>query len=159
MLKYHVFSLIYLSADVGMKEDIYLIGILNCLLCIFKFCYRDDLMPHVSRVLILILQMDKCPEIYCIILNLRIKLLKKLGLLLLPHHQASWLYIRKLPNIRANLERVLQPEKEANTIFQHVSPQVIDITDIPYEVSTILNEMLEALRIRDINIRWSCAKG
>lgn len=96
---------------------------------------------------------------YCIIWNLRIKLLKKLGLLFLPHHQASWLYIRKLPNIRANLERALQPEKETSTIFQHVLPQVIDITDIPYEVKIILKEMLEALRIRDINIRWSCAKG
>uniref|UniRef100_A0A1B0D4Y0 Tubulin-specific chaperone D n=1 Tax=Phlebotomus papatasi TaxID=29031 RepID=A0A1B0D4Y0_PHLPP len=137
------------------------IGQLSAISAILKHGKREDLLSHTNKILQWIVGCNfKVSTDYLKHLHY-VKIIQRLGLVLLKPRLARWRYQRGSRSIVANLERPgVKEEAPGEDTFSGgdvLQPQEEIV--VPDEIEDIIEELLEALRAASSGVRWSAAKG
>uniref|UniRef100_H2YAQ7 Tubulin-specific chaperone D n=1 Tax=Ciona savignyi TaxID=51511 RepID=H2YAQ7_CIOSA len=132
-------------------------GCLFALALVFKQGKRDDLLQFCSKVLEE-LQASNILEVKNTVLRkLMIKLTQRLGMTLVKPRVAAWRYKRGNRSLDDTLRKstdskavAVKPEHEESEDEEY---------DIPEEVETVIEIVLNGLKDKDTVVRWSSAKG
>lgn len=133
-------------------------GPLAVIAAILKHSAREDVKPHIQIILDKVLQFHLNDNPADLIRKFGIKIVQRIGLVLLGTKLASWRYqkasrpISLVPN--AKHSNTIESIEEAKDIpFYH------DDQDIPPAIEDIIEQLIQGLRDKVITIRWSAAKG
>ncbi|XP_043260310.1 tubulin-specific chaperone D [Colletes gigas] len=133
-------------------------GPLAVIAAILKHTAREDVKPHTQVILDKVLQFHLNNNPADLIRKFGIKIVQRIGLVLLGTKLASWRYQRMNRSIclllndkQINAVKNLEKSKEVSTNN--------DDQDIPLAIEDIIEQLIQGLRDKAITIRWSAAKG
>lgn len=133
---------------------------------ILKHGKRDDMLQFAHKLLKFTIDFSYKNENAILNYQISMKIIQRIGLLLLPPRLASWRYKRGSRSLVANLNAANKGNDSANDSSQHVNNyENITETDVdenifvPDEIEEIIEELLKGLKKDSTKIRWSAAKG
>ncbi|XP_006608660.1 tubulin-specific chaperone D [Apis dorsata] len=134
-------------------------GPLAVIAAILKHSAREDVKPYIQIILDKILQLHLNENPADLIRKFGMKVVQRIGLVLLGTKLASWRYQRTsrpislVPNTNINYNTIESVEDTKNIPLNH------DDQDIPSTIEDIIEQLIQGLRDKAITIRWSAAKG
>lgn len=134
-------------------------GPLAVIAAILKHSAREDVKPYIQIILDKVLQLHLNENPADLIRKFGMKVVQRIGLVLLGTKLASWRYQRTsrpislVPNININYNTIESVEDTKNIPLNH------DDQDIPSTIEDIIEQLIQGLRDKAITIRWSAAKG
>ncbi|KOX68775.1 Tubulin-specific chaperone D [Melipona quadrifasciata] len=134
-------------------------GPLAVVAAILKHSAREDVKPYIQTILDKVLQFHLNDNPADLIRKFGIKIVQRIGLVLLGTKLASWRYQRTsrpiclVPNISTNSNTAESVDDAKNVSLNH------DDQDIPSAIEDIIEQLIQGLRDKAITIRWSAAKG
>ncbi|CAK9822126.1 Tubulin-specific chaperone D [Anthophora retusa] len=133
-------------------------GPLAVLAAILKHSAREDVKPHIQIILDKVLQLHLNDNPADLIRKFGMKIVQRIGLVLLGTKLASWRYQRTsrpicLLSNSKNINTMETMENIESVPFNH------DDQDIPSAIEDIIEQVIQGLRDKAITIRWSAAKG
>ena len=134
-------------------------GPLAVVAAILKHSAREDVKPYIQTILDKVLQFHLNDNPADLIRKFGIKIVQRIGLVLLGTKLASWRYQRTsrpiclVSNISINSNTTESVEDAKNVSLNH------DDQDIPSAIEDIIEQLIQGLRDKAITIRWSAAKG
>lgn len=134
-------------------------GPLAVIAAILKHSAREDVKPYIQIILDKILQLHLNENPADLIRKFGMKVVQRIGLVLLGTKLASWRYQRTsrpislVPNSNINYNTIENVEDTKNIPLNH------DDQDIPSTIEDIIEQLIQGLRDKAITIRWSAAKG
>ena len=134
-------------------------GPLAVVAAILKHSAREDVKPYIQTILDKVLQFHLNDNPADLIRKFGIKIVQRIGLVLLGTKLASWRYQRTsrpiclVSNINTNSNTAESVEDAKNVPLNH------DDQDIPSTIEDIIEQLIQGLRDKAITIRWSAAKG
>ncbi|OAD56648.1 Tubulin-specific chaperone D [Eufriesea mexicana] len=134
-------------------------GPLAVIAAILKHSAREDVKPYTQTILNKVLQFHLNDNPADLIRKYGIKIVQRIGLVLLGTKLASWRYqrtsrpIRLIVNTNTNSNTMEIIEDGKSVAFNH------DDQDIPSTIEDIIEQLIQGLRDKAITIRWSAAKG
>lgn len=134
-------------------------GPLAVIAAILKHSAREDVKPYIQIILDKILQLHLNENPADLIRKFGMKVVQRIGLVLLGTKLASWRYQRTsrpislVPNSNINYNTIESVEDTKNIPLNH------DDQDIPSTIEDIIEQLIQGLRDKAITIRWSAAKG
>lgn len=134
-------------------------GPLAVIAAILKHSAREDVKPYIQIILDKILQLHLNENPADLIRKFGMKVVQRIGLVLLGTKLASWRYQRTsrpislVPNSSINYNTIESVEDTKNIPLNH------DDQDIPSTIEDIIEQLIQGLRDKAITIRWSAAKG
>ncbi|KAJ3112039.1 hypothetical protein HK100_002466 [Physocladia obscura] len=141
-------------------------GILHALCSIYKFGPRNLLLPTLSGVVDLCSQLSEGPAARSnsLVKKLICKLSQRVGLCFLKPKLAAWRYQRGSRSLAANLAKVTisNSKNQLPPAQGGIAVAIEDVdedNDVPEEIESIIQLMLNGLRDKDTIVRWSAAKG
>nr|XP_003704504.1 PREDICTED: tubulin-specific chaperone D [Megachile rotundata]XP_012143292.1 PREDICTED: tubulin-specific chaperone D [Megachile rotundata] len=140
------------------KDDPLRHGPLAVIAAILKHSAREDVKPYTQTILDEVLQFHLNDNPADLIRKFGIKIVQRIGLVLLGTKLATWRYqkasrpISLLPNTKNS--NTMESIEEAKDI-----PCYHDDQDIPPAIEDIIEQLIQGLRDKAITIRWSAAKG
>lgn len=169
-------------ADQLVTASQYLVaGLYHTLSLLFQKGERELLAPHVSTILSAFFPATKTsgpsnnaeeeeleydlPSNALINKKLSVKLVQRLGLVLLPPRIPKWRYQRRTVSLLSNLKSTtassapLNPNTNANAAIESHDDEEEEEYEIPEELEIFVQLLLSALRDKDTIVRWSAAKG
>nr|XP_009859600.1 tubulin-specific chaperone D-like [Ciona intestinalis]XP_018668800.1 tubulin-specific chaperone D-like [Ciona intestinalis] len=132
-------------------------GCLFALALVFKQGKRDDVLPFCTEVLDEIQRTEILSVKNTVLRKLVIKLTQRLGMTLLKPRLASWRYQRGNRSLDETLKKNDSTPSETVTICDASDED--DEYDVPEEVETVIEVVLNGLKDKDTVVRWSSAKG
>lgn len=158
------------------KNVFLLTGIFRALVQTFRHAPRDVLRRHVAQVFpsVLLPQADTWTATSNTLLRkLFVKLAQRVGLTYLPVRVAKWRYQRGHRSLLTTLQQATASSSSAapsnpalgsaHAVAKPASSPSDEIDpeddDVPDEIETIIQILLDGLRDRDTIVRWSSAKG
>ncbi|XP_076750514.1 tubulin folding cofactor D [Xylocopa sonorina] len=133
-------------------------GPLAVIAAILKHSAREDVKPYTQLILYKVLQFHLNENPADLIRKFGMKIVQRIGLVLLGMKLASWRYQRisrpicLTPNTKdVNTIEIVEDTK--NVSLNH------DDQDIPSAIEDIIEQLIQGLRDKAITIRWSAAKG
>ncbi|KAG0211199.1 hypothetical protein BGX28_008379 [Mortierella sp. GBA30] len=140
------------------------IGILGTLCWIFKLGQREVLLPIAERLeeMLTFIESRNLFMSNSTIKKLIIKLSQRVGLCLLKPRVAAWRYQRGNRSLISNLgvdptQDTVRIDKGSTTLAEKTEED--EDFDVPDEVETVIERLMNGLRDRDTIVRWSAAKG
>ncbi|XP_076298707.1 tubulin folding cofactor D [Lasioglossum baleicum] len=140
------------------KNDPFRHGPLAVIASILKHGAREDVKPHAQTILDEVLQFHLNDNPADLIRKFGIKIVQRIGLVLLGTRLASWRYQRTSRSICLQLSAKSPNSVENSEEAMEVSVNH-DEQDIPPAIEDIIEHLIQALRDKAITIRWSAAKG
>lgn len=137
-------------------------GQLAAVSSILKHGKREDLLPHATRLLQWLLACENFKAENDFLKNKYfIKIMQRLGLILLRPRLAQWRYQRGSRSLAAKLKTATIDGKGDGVEFEstNITANDDDGEGVPAEVEDVIEELLQALRNPSSDIRWSAAKG
>lgn len=134
-------------------------GPLAVIAAILKHSAREDVKPYIQIILDKVLQLHLNENPADLIRKFGMKVVQRIGLVLLGTKLASWRYQRTsrpislVPNTNINYNTIESVEDTKNIPLNH------DDQDIPSTIEDIIEQLIQGLRDKAITIRWSAAKG
>lgn len=134
-------------------------GPLAVIAAILKHSAREDVKPYIQIILDKVLQLHLNENPADLIRKFGMKVVQRIGLVLLGTKLASWRYQRTsrpislVPNTNVNYNTIENVEDTKNIPLNH------DDQDIPSTIEDIIEQLIQGLRDKAITIRWSAAKG
>lgn len=134
-------------------------GPLAVIAAILKHSAREDVKPYIQMILDKVLEFHLNDNPADLIRKFGIKIVQRIGLVLLGTKLAPWRYQRTSrpicldPNINTNSNIMESMEDIKNVSSNH------DDRDIPSAIEDIIEQLIQGLRDKAITIRWSAAKG
>lgn len=134
-------------------------GPLAVIAAILKHSAREDVKPYIQIILDKVLQLHLNENPADLIRKFGMKVVQRIGLVLLGTKLASWRYQRTsrpislVPNTNINYNTIENVEDTKNIPLNH------DDQDIPSTIEDIIEQLIQGLRDKAITIRWSAAKG
>lgn len=134
-------------------------GPLAVIAAILKHSAREDVKPYIQMILDKVLEFHLNDNPADLIRKFGIKIVQRIGLVLLGTKLAPWRYQRTSrpicldPNINTNSNIMESVEDIKNVSSNH------DDRDIPSAIEDIIEQLIQGLRDKAITIRWSAAKG
>lgn len=133
-------------------------GPLAVIAAILKHSAREDVRPYTQIILDKVLQFRLNDNPADLIRKFGMKVIQRIGLVLLGTKLAPWRYQRTsrpiclLPNVK-NTNAVENLEEIKDVPTNHDEP------DIPSATEDLIEQLIQGLRDKAITIRWSAAKG
>lgn len=124
----------------------------------FKHCQRELIIQAAKDIWPVVIPLSKSEpaEKNPLLRRLLIKLSQRIGISLLAPRILAWKYVKKTVQLGSQLN---SPEI-SKTILNPIKTEENEADwDIPEEVEEILGVLLEAIRDKDTEVRWSSAKG
>lgn len=140
------------------KNDPFRHGPLAVIASILKHGAREDVKPYTQTILDEVLQFHLNDNPADLIRKFGIKIVQRIGLVLLGTKLASWRYQRTSRSICLQLSAKSLNSVENSEETMEVSVNH-DEQDIPPAIEDIIEHLIQALRDKAITIRWSAAKG
>ncbi|XP_076234650.1 tubulin folding cofactor D [Calliopsis andreniformis] len=133
-------------------------GPLAVIAAILKHSAREDVRPYTQEILDKVLQFHLNDNPADLIRKFGMKVVQRIGLVLLGTKLASWRYQR------TNRPICLLPNAKSTTNVENLEeikdvPINHDEQDIPSAIEDIIEQLIQGLRDKAITIRWSAAKG
>ncbi|CAL7948916.1 unnamed protein product [Xylocopa violacea] len=133
-------------------------GPLAVIAAILKHSAREDVKPYTQLILDKVLQFQLNENPADLIRKFGMKIVQRIGLVLLGMKLASWRYQRTsrpiclTPNTKdVNTIEIVEDTKRVSLNY--------DDQDIPSAIEDIIEQLIQGLRDKAITIRWSAAKG
>ncbi|XP_078041667.1 tubulin folding cofactor D isoform X2 [Augochlora pura] len=140
------------------KNDPFRHGPLAVIASILKHSVREDVKPYTQTILDELLQLRLNDNPADLSRKFGIKIVQRLGLVLLGTRLASWRYQRTSRSIclqlNANSPNSMENVEETKEVAVNHEDQ-----DIPPAIEDIIEHLIQGLRDKAITIRWSAAKG
>nr|CAB3266849.1 tubulin-specific chaperone D-like [Phallusia mammillata] len=130
-------------------------GALSVMAMVFKHGKRDDLLPYCKLVLDKVQSCNVQQINNTVLRKLNTKLVQRLGMTLLKPKVATWRYKRGNRSLDDTLRLSNVPKPECVVVEEEEDEDY----DIPDEVESVLELVLNALKDKDTVVRWSAAKG
>ncbi|KAI8979034.1 armadillo-type protein [Pilobolus umbonatus] len=146
----------------GSKIDVFEItGILASLCYTYQLVPRAVLLPSLDDIIIPLLTMEffNDHESNSLIRKLRTKLTQRVGLCYLKPKLAKWRYQRGNRSLKQNLEDADTIMSSSQTLKDGEGGEDDEDDDVPENLETIIEILLNGLRDKDTIVRWSAAKG
>ncbi|XP_031838123.1 tubulin folding cofactor D [Nomia melanderi] len=140
------------------ENDPFRHGPLAVIASILKHSAREDVKPFTQIVLDKVLQFRLNDNPADLIRKFGIKIVQRIGLVLLGTKLASWRYHRTSRSICLQLNAKTINSMENLEETKEVSINHDD-QDIPSAIEDIIEHLIQGLRDKAITIRWSAAKG
>ncbi|XP_029293698.1 tubulin-specific chaperone D isoform X2 [Cottoperca gobio] len=142
--------------DQSLRDIVMLDGALQSLAKLFKHGKRDDLLQYAPTIMQCLAQKHLSESSQAMLRKHGVKLTQRLGLTFLKPRLAAWRYQRGNRSLAANLSvslstSVATPEVETQELEEDY--------DIPEEVETVIEYLLNGLKDKETIVRWSAAKG
>ncbi|KAG7199877.1 hypothetical protein KM043_014326 [Ampulex compressa] len=134
-------------------------GPLAVLASLLKHGAREDMMPYSQRLLDKILELRLGENTADLVRKFGIKIIQRIGAVLLRTKLASWRYQRMsrpiclLANTKGDFVMEKTEEQPDNPSMES------DDQDVPPAIEDIVEHLIQGLRDKAITIRWSAAKG
>jgi hypothetical protein len=169
-----------LAAAAGPATIFLLPGVLQTLALIFKFGRREQLLPLAPQLwqqVAALLGDDRSSSSSLgsnvLARKLAVKLVQRIGLVLLPPQLQGWRHVRAAADLGQNLAAATAAGLSAATAAADAAPAagiapqdqgdaaaaVAAETEIPEEIEDVLGVLLSSCCDRDTVVRWSAAKG
>lgn len=130
-------------------------GSLSVMAMVFKQGKRDDLLPFCTRILEQVQLCNLHQVNNTVLRKLNTKLVQRLGMTLLKPKVAAWRYKRGNRSLDDTLRLTSVPKAEP--VIDEVEED--EDYNIPDDVETVLEIVLNGLKDKDTVVRWSAAKG
>lgn len=124
---------------------------------ILKHGKREDLLPYAPKILEWILAQDYKSSTDFLKNKFNIKIIQRLGLVLLPPKIAVWRYNRGSRSLQSNL--VTGTDKAIEFGSTTVAAEEVDDVEVPDEIEEVVEQLLYGLRSSSGDVRWLAAKG
>ncbi|EZA56576.1 Tubulin-specific chaperone D [Ooceraea biroi] len=138
-------------------------GPLAVIASILKHSAREDVKPYSQMLLDNMLKLRLSDNPADLIRKFGIKVVQRIGLVLLRTKLASWRYqktsrpINIMPNIKDNIDNIDNIESIID--FKKSISNDNEDQEIPPVIEDIIEQLIQGLRDKAITIRWSAAKG
>ncbi|GMH40040.1 hypothetical protein BSKO_07944 [Bryopsis sp. KO-2023] len=140
------------------KEVFRLIGVTQAVGWAFKHCQREILLEASNDVWPWALELvrSKSAESNVLLRTLAVKLCQRIGMTWLIPRTLTWRYVKKTGELGSDLT----PEKGNEPHQNPIRPDSEEEGwDIPEELESVLEVLLEGIKDKDTAVRWSAAKG
>ncbi|KAH8549512.1 armadillo-type protein [Umbelopsis sp. PMI_123] len=149
--------------ELSSTQDVFKVtGFLSSLCAIFQYAARDILLPALDDVAFPILSLPFINNFSgnSVIRKLYIKLSERISLCYLRPRVARWRYQRGNRSLANNLSTTASTNTALKgNVYTRAEDAEEENDDIPEQIETVLDILLNGLRDKDTIVRWSAAKG
>lgn len=138
------------------EDDIFVkYGTLACVAMVLKHGKREDLLPHVRKLLQWIINSEFKNSPEANIQKLVYKIIQRIGMTFLPPRVVSWRYQRGNRSLAANLSGGDCKKLANETVKQNADDRGVedDEIDVPDEVEEVIDQLIQGLGCSDSIVR------
>jgi hypothetical protein len=144
-----------------LNDEIYTkFGALQAVAAILKHGKREDLLPYAPKILHWILKEEFKNATDFLKKKYYVKIVQRLGLVLLPPRLATWRYSRGSRSLETNLSN--QNQGDGGSDLQNTNIVGLDEDEdfeVPEQIEEVIEELLLGLKSSSSDVRWLSAKG